>query len=153
MDQSKVEEVVKQAVEEQGAFLVSFELSDGNKISVEADHIEGLSMKMITAISRFVEGSFDREIEDYALEVGSPGVGSPLVVKEQYLKNVGRSAKVKLNSGEELKGDITAFEDEVMTLAWKTREPKPVGKGKVTVEHTKQIPLADIEETRIQVSF
>ena len=153
MDQGKVEEIVKQAVAEQGAFLVSFKLSDSNAIFIEADHAEGLSMKMITAISRYVEGSFDREVEDFSLEVASPGVGSPLLVKEQYVKNVGRDAKVKLEDGEELKGTITAFADDKVTLVWKKREPKPVGKGKITVEHSREIPLDEIKETRIQVSF
>jgi ribosome maturation factor RimP len=38
-------------------------------------------------------------------------------------------------------------------LEWKTREPKPIGKGKVTVKKEATISYNDIVEAKVKIKF
>ena len=141
------------AIEEQGAFLVDFSVGADNRIAVHADHPDGITLEMLTAISRGVEHNLDREDEDFAIEVSSPGIGKPFVVKEQYEMNVGKLVSVVTNDGEKLEGDMKDFDGEAVTLTWKERIPKEVGKGKQTVVREERIELDRIKETRLEIRF
>lgn len=153
IDSQKVQALLNAALEEQKAFLVDFQIAAGNLIQVLVDTPEGISLEGITAISRGIEHNLDREEEDFELQVSSPGVGSPLKVKEQYLQNVGRDLKVLTLSGEKFKGELAAFEGEELRLEWSEREPKEIGKGKITVKKDVKLNLSEIKEARVQVRF
>ncbi|MDZ7848791.1 MAG: hypothetical protein U5L96_19815 [Owenweeksia sp.] len=58
----------------------------------------------------------------------------PLMVKEQYTKNLGRPATLTLQNGQQQSGTITEYDGQAVTLKWKERVPKEKGKGKHTVE-------------------
>ena len=38
-------------------------------------------------------------------------------------------------------------------LSWKSREPKPLGKGKVTVEKNAEIAFENIKEAKVKITF
>ena len=40
-----------------------------------------------------------------------------------------------------------------ITLEWKAREPKPIGKGKVTVQKVEEIAYNDIVEAKVVIKF
>ncbi|PTM06125.1 MAG: ribosome assembly cofactor RimP [Bacteroidetes bacterium] len=153
MDKAKVRELLDRALEQESAFLIDFSISSSNVINVSVDTLEGITLKGITAVSRMIEHNLDREVEDFELSVSSPGVGSPLLVKDQYIQNIGRDLKVKTTNDEEFVGELLAFEEEILTLQWEERVPKEVGKGKVTVKNEAQIALADVKEAKVQVRF
>lgn len=153
IDTVKTRELIRQAIGDEGAFLVDMSISTGNRISVLADHPDGISLEMLGRISRKVESELDRDEEDFEIEVSSPGVGSPLKVKEQYEKSVGRPVKVTLNDGKEIKADLVDFDGENLKLAWKERVPKETGKGKRTVAREEEIDLENIKETRLEIRF
>ena len=44
-------------------------------------------------------------------------------------------------------------DDEQITLEWKAREPKPIGKGKHTVVKHLQVPYNQIEKATVQIQF
>lgn len=54
---------------------------------------------------------------------------------------------------EEFEGTLTEVTDNEITLRWKTREPKPVGKGKHTVEKEKTLPYEEIKEAKVKIIF
>tara|TARA_R110000868_G_scaffold16350_7_gene73565 strand:- start:1048 stop:1512 length:465 start_codon:yes stop_codon:yes gene_type:complete len=153
MDKAKVRELLDRALEQESAFLIDFSISSSNVINVSVDTLEGITLKGITAVSRMIEHNLDREVEDFELSVSSPGVGSPLLVKEQYIQNIGRDLKVKTTNDEEFVGELLSFEEEILTLQWEERVPKEVGKGKVTVKNEAHIALADVKEAKVQVRF
>ena len=103
-------------------------------------------------ISRHVEHNLDREEEDFGLEVTSPDISHPLSVKRQYLKNINRILKVKTGD-EELEGTLISANDKEISLRWKTREPKPIGKGKVTVEKNALIAFDSIKEAKVKITY
>ena len=103
-------------------------------------------------ISRAIEHNLDREEEDFSLEVLSAGVSEPLTQKRQYKKNIGRDLKVKTLENT-IEGTLIEATDEAIKLQWKTREPKPTGKGKVTVEKETEIPYSTIVEAKVMIKF
>ena len=48
---------------------------------------------------------------------------------------------------------MTEVNDESVLLKWKTREPKPVGKGKITVTKEANISFEDIKEAKVKIKF
>lgn len=103
-------------------------------------------------ISRHVEHNLDREEEDFSLEVTTPGAASPIINKRQYRKNIGRILQVKTES-ENLEGTLIDSNDESITLEWKAREPKPIGKGKVTVVKNAILAYDTIKEAKVKIIF
>ena len=153
LDNQKVEEVIKEAIAAEGAFLVDYSMGSDRRITVHADHIEGITLEKLGKISRVIEQELNRDENDFELEVSSPGLGQPFKVAEQYTMNVGRDVKVTLNDGTVHQGKMKSIDDGSLTLTWETREPKPVGKGKITVEKEETISLTDIKETRLEIKF
>jgi ribosome maturation factor RimP len=100
-------------------------------------------------VSRQIEHNIDREEHDFSLEVSSVGVGSELTIPRQYINNKGRTLEVISLDDEIFKGNLTQADQEGIILEWKTREPKPVGKGKVTVTKTKNLTFASIKKAKV----
>ena len=48
---------------------------------------------------------------------------------------------------------LTAANKEDIVLEWKAREPKPIGKGKVTVQKKAILPYTDIREAKVKILF
>ncbi len=149
----KVEQLLGDALAERPElFLIDLSISEANQIRVIIDGDKGVSVQDCIEISRAIEHNLDREEEDFSLEVLSAGISEPLTLVRQYRKNVGRKLKVKTSEGK-LEGNLTKADDEAITLQWKTREPKPVGKGKVTVQKEAVIPYNEIVEAKVMITF
>ena len=153
MDSSKVKQHIEEAIAENPSlFLIDWKITPDDKIIILADGDEGLSVEDIVRISRYVENNLDREECDFALEVSSPGVGSNLTMPRQFVKNLGRTLEVTL-SDKVMEGEIVEADEEGVTIFWESREQKPVGKGKITVENEEKINYADIKKAIIKVTF
>ncbi|MDX1461708.1 MAG: ribosome assembly cofactor RimP [Marinirhabdus sp.] len=149
----RVEELLNEALAEKPSlFLIDLSISDANQIRVVLDGDTGVSVQDCIDVSRAIEHNLDREEQDFSLEVHSAGVSEPLTMIRQYKKNVGRSLQVKTES-DTIEGILTDATDEEITLHWKAREPKPVGKGKVTVKKEAVIPYNDIVEAKVMIKF
>ena len=135
-------------------FLVDIEVSGDSRIVVEVDSREG-SVKIddCVAINRAVEASFDRDVEDYELEVGSAGLTSPFKVKAQYEKNLGNEVEVLTNDGRKLKGVLSAVDDDTFTIKV-TKKVKPEGaKRPVMVEEDETINYNETKYTKYLIQF
>ena len=151
--EEKVTELLQKALEENPSlFLISLTVTNQNQITVVIDGDKGVSVEDCMTISRAIEHNLDREEEDFSLEVTSAGATSPLRMPRQYNKNIGRKLKVKTSSGE-LEGTLVETSTNSITLEWKAREPKPVGKGKITVQKKQEIAFSDIQEAKVKLKF
>lgn len=117
IDRTKVEKLVNDYIRGTDIFLVAVKVSRDNKITVSIDTETGVTLEQCVELNRFIEQNLDREEEDYELEVSSPGIGYPFVVKEQYLKNKGKLIEVLSKTGEKFRGVLknvtdTGFEIE-----------------------------------------
>ncbi|MFD2517745.1 ribosome assembly cofactor RimP [Salinimicrobium flavum] len=153
MIKEKVENLLQEAFEEnKSLFLIELSITEANHISVVIDGDEGVSVNDCIAVSRKIEHNLDREEEDFSLDVASAGVSTPLTLPRQYRKNIGRTLAVTTSEGK-IEGELVKFEDDRITLQWKAREPKPVGKGKVTVNKEAVLPLEEIKEAKVIITF
>lgn len=155
MNQEIVKKLIDEAVEENPSlFLVDWSISADNSIEILVDGDEGLSIEEIVRISRHVEHNLDREEEDFSLNVSSAGVGNPLVLPRQFKKNIGRTLKItKVEGGKDVEGELAKVDEEGIVLKWMAREPKPVGKGKHSVEKEEKINYTEIKKAIVKISF
>ncbi|MEI7507884.1 MAG: ribosome assembly cofactor RimP [Flavobacterium sp.] len=139
-------------LERPNVFLIDLSISEAYKIIVTLDADNGVNLQDCIDISRSIENNLDRETHDYALEVASVGVGSPLKLVRQYKKNVGRILIVKTNN-ETVEAELIEANDDFIVLSWLSREPKKIGKGKETVQKRIEIPYTDIKEAIVTINF
>ena len=153
MNQERVKELLQEALQEnESLYLIDLQFLADNKIKVIVDGDLGVPLSECIRISRNIEHNLDREEEDFSLEVTTPDIAQPLTVKRQYKKNINRILKVK-TATEEFEGTLTEVTENTITLFWKAREPKPIGKGKHTVEKTKTLAYQDIKEAKVKIIF
>ncbi|MEX0290438.1 MAG: ribosome assembly cofactor RimP [Flavobacteriaceae bacterium] len=153
MFKDKVKELLEEALAQNEAlFLIDFSVSPNNMIHIVLDGDQGVSLQDCIKISRAIEHNLDREDTDFSLEVTSAGATSPMLLPRQYQKNIGRKLKVKTGASI-VEGNLTEVSEEYIVLAWKAREPKPVGKGKITVQKQQEIAFSEIEEAKVVLKF
>lgn len=115
-------ELVEQHIQGTDIFLVEVSVKSGNKIRVHVDRPEGISIEECVKISRHLNGNLDRDVEDYSLEVSSPGLSAPFRVKQQYEKNIGRHIDVLFTDGTRVSGKIQTVSDPGFVLLVKGKE-------------------------------
>ena len=134
-------------------FLIDLHIDDQSRVHVVIDGDNGVSLKQFIKVSRHIEHQLDREVHDFSLEVSSAGATYPLQMVRQYKKNIGRKLAVQTIDNDNLKATLTQADDDQITLEWKAREPKPIGKGKHTVVKQLQVPYNQIEKATVQIQF
>jgi len=153
MFKDKVSELLEKALEErQDLFLIECNVGADNRVKVVLDGDDGVNLKDCMEISRAIEHNLDREQTDFALEVTSAGATAPLLLSRQYKKNIGRFLEVKTDDTV-FEGKLTEADENKIVLEWKAREPKPVGKGKHTVQKREEIVFSDIKEAKVVLKF
>lgn len=135
----KIIELVQQQIQETDIFLVEAVVKPGNMIRVHVDRPEGISIDECVRISRFLNGELDRDVEDFSLEVSSPGVSEPFKVKQQYEKNVGRTIEVRLEDGDRLEGKLESVAEEAIVLLVKGKQ--------------QEVPFEEIVKAKTIISF
>ena len=107
-------EIITSLVEEKltdDMYIVDITVGVGNDISVTIDSFSWISIDQCVEMSRFVEHQFDRETEDFSLEVSSPGLTQPFKVLKQYLKNIGKEVDVVTREGKKLSGVLKSADE------------------------------------------
>jgi len=150
-------DLIKQTVEEfitgSDYFIVDIKVSKDNSILVEIDSEDGISIDYCAELAKFIESKVDRELEDYELEVGSPGLGSPFKVLEQYYKYEGCEAEVLELSGIKHQGILVNVNESGFDLEV-TKKVKPEG-AKRKIEVTENVPFKyeNIKYTKYIIRF
>jgi ribosome maturation factor RimP len=145
--------LVNQKLEGTNLFLIDTKILPGNRIEVFIDGDNGLGINDCVDLSRHIEKNLNRDVEDFSLEVSSPGATIPLKLSRQYIKHIGRDIELKLTDGTFITGTLTEIENGNLTLTTTSRENKPVGKGKINVTKTHNIELQKIKESKIKLKF
>ena len=150
-------EAVKQTVDEflvgTDYYLVDIIIGADNRISVEIDANEGVSLDFCIALNRFVESRFDREVEDYALEVSSAGLTSPFKVLRQYEKNIGNEVEVLTKDGRKLQGILTSANETEFTIEIEKKVKLEGAKRKTMVQEERTFQYNEIKTTKYIFRF
>ena len=145
IEKQKIEQLVKESIEGTGLFIVAVKVSSSNRITVLADRNEGITIDECAAIHRAVENGLDRDVEDFELQVSSPGLDPPFCVPEQYFKNQGRRVEVIDNEGVKYTGTLKnvtpgGFELETeVKVKGKTKELKEISFNLEQIKSTRVI--------------
>lgn len=134
-------------------FLVDLTISAANDIVIIIDGDNGVSVQDCLDVSRAIEFNMDKEKEDFSLQVMSAGLSQPLLLLRQYRKNIGRELDVLLHDDTKIQGELTAVEEDKITLTLRYRKPKDIGKGKIDVEENREIPYTEIKKSLVVIKF
>jgi ribosome maturation factor RimP len=154
MFRDTVNNLLSEALDErEDLFLISLDVLPDNTIKIIIDGDNGVIVEDCIFVSRAIEHNLDREEQDFSLEVLSAGATEPLINLRQYMKNIGRTLRVKTKENETIEGELTKVNDDNILLEWKAREPKPVGKGKVTVKKQAELAYDAISKAQVVIKF
>ena len=146
MDTVRLNTIINEALENKNAFLVDLKIAEGNVITVFADTDTGITVQELKMLNREIEGALDRDVEDFALTVSSPGLSKPFKLKRQYKNNIGRWVKVKTTDQETVIGKLEDADDDKITLSIPPEKKKDSAKSKI-------LAFEEIVETKIEIRF
>lgn len=156
ISKKKVTQLVNERIEEldNGLFIVDLRISSSNQINVELDKYEGnVSVDDCIRVSRNVEHNLDRDEQDFELHVSSAGLDKGLRVFAQYKKNIGRDVKVKRKEGGKIEGTLIDATEEQIVIQNSRKERIEGKKKKQTIVEDHIIPMSNVLETKIVISF
>ena len=134
-------------------FLVDVKVKQNNEIEVEIDSDGPVDIEECEKLTRAIEGEFDRDKEDYTLEVGSSGLTTPFKVKRQYRKYLGREVEVLAADGKKTTGILKSVDEDTFSVLSMEKVKKPDKKRPVVeeVEHT--FRYDEIKQTKYLLKF
>lgn len=147
MTNSDIASIVNEHLEGTGKFLVDVLVKPANRIFIFIDGDHGVTISDCAELSRYIESKFDRETEDYELNVSSSGADHPIRLPRQYGKNIGRSLQVWLDDDTTVAGQLESVDEDGIVI--KTKEDK---KKKLPAE-TLSLPFHKIKESKVIISF
>lgn len=156
LNKKEIERLALERIKElnDNIFIVSLTISSSNAIHLEVDKMSGgISIDQCVSISRNVEHNLDREAEDFELHVSSAGLDKPFRVFQQYEKNIGRDVKVKTTNGQKWEGLLKSANENEVVVETKRKERLEGKKKKVEIVEEHTIPMSEIKETKIVISF
>jgi ribosome maturation factor RimP len=156
ISKKKVKQLINERIEEldNGLFIVDLYISANNQINVLLDKYEGnVSVDDCIRVSRNVEHNLDREEHDFELSVSSAGLDKPFRVFAQYKKNIGRDVKVKQKEGGKIEGTLIDATEEQIVVQNSRKEAIEGKKKKEVIVEDHIIPMSNILETKIVISF
>ena len=143
---SKIAEI---KANELNGYIVDVTVNTSNDIVVYFDSKEGVKIDQCVSISRFINENFDKEVQDYALTVCSPGLTSPFKVKNQYINNQGKEVTVKKNDGKKISGILKKFDTQLILEVKKKKK----GSKANYIFNDVIIPFEQIKETKLKINF
>ncbi len=155
IDKQKLIATVEEAIANTDAFIVDVTVGADNNITVALDSTTGVDLDACVDITRKIEAVFDRDVEDYSLEVGSAGLTAPFRVIGQYLKNIGNMIEVLTADGRKLRGVLKAVEPDcsAFTLAISRKVKEPGDTRPVVKEEDETIAVSNTKEVKYCIDF
>ena len=149
ISKEEIKKVAEPKIKEQGGFFVDVKVNTANVITVFFDRMEGVQVEHCLLISKYIEGYFDREVEDYELTVCSAGLDNPFMVDEQYQKYIGKEVGVLLTNGKRKTGIILSYDESLLLEVVKKKK----GNRKDYILEEVSIPKEEIKETKLKINF
>ena len=132
-------------------FLVDIRIKPINNIKIFLDADSGLRIEKCIKINRALYKVMEEMAiypdGDFSLEVSSPGIGEPLKMHRQYVKNIGRDVEVTLNDDSKKTGKLISVNDQQLEIEFTE------GKNKKAVTTLLPVALADIKQIIVLIKF
>lgn len=147
-------DLIRQTIEEKLAltdcFLVSLSISGDNQIMVEIDSETSVDLDFCVELTRYIEQHFDRDAEDYSLEIGSYSITKPFVDRRQYRKNIGRKVEVLTEESRKIRGTLVAVDNDGFTLEIEEKELVEGQKRKKLVNKEITLLYNSVKQTKLE---
>ena len=147
-------DLIRQTIEEKLAstdcFLVSLSISGDNQIMVEIDSETSVDLDFCVELTRYIEQHFDRDAEDYSLEIGSYSITKPFVDRRQYRKNIGRKVEVLTEESRKIHGTLVAVDNDGFTLEIEEKELVEGQKRKKLVNKEITLLYNSVKQTKLE---
>lgn len=153
IDKKELEAFVEKQLEGTEYFLTDLKVSANNEITVEIDSMIPGDIDECIKLTRAIESAFDRDVEDYELEVGTAGLTSPLKVKRQYEKYIGQNLEVLTKDGKKLHGMLRSVNDEGFKLTMQQKVKKEGVKKPVVETVELDIPFSNVKKAVYDLKF
>ncbi len=153
IDKTALTAFIEGRLENTDLYLVDVEVTPANEIRVEIDSDASVDIDRCVELTREIEQEFDRDVEDYELEVGSAGLTSPFKVLRQYEKNIGNEVEVLAADGRKYRGMLREAGPETFTVVCEEKR-KPEGAKRPVVEKVERIfAYGDVKYTKYLLQF
>jgi ribosome maturation factor RimP len=134
-------------------FIVEVTVGQANQISVLLDSDRGITIDDCIKISRYIEGNLDRETEDFELQVSSAGLGQPLKIYRQYIKNLESEVEVVFINGQKQTGILKKVDESGFDLEISKNEKVEGQKKKQLITRLQRISFDEIKTVKNIVKF
>ena len=154
-----IEELLELKLKDTDCYIVKTTVSGNNGfIRVYMDCDNGVTTHRCAEVSRFLEERLEADglvPEKYVLEVSSPGLDMPLVLRRQYKKNINRKLRIKLKDGKIVKGVLKSVIEDGLVLEKEAKKGKKGKKKKTSGNESglQNIAFDNISETKVMVVF
>lgn len=153
IDINELRTFVEDRLKDTEYFLTDLKITPANEITVEIDSMTPGDIEQCVELTRAIEEAFDRDVEDYELEVGTAGLTSPLKVRRQYDKYIGRDLEVLTTDGRKLHGMLRSVSDEGIILSSEQKVKKEGQKKPVVEQVETELPFAVIKKAVYDLKF
>ena len=140
-----ITQIANSHLKDSDLFLTSVIVGPENAIKVTIDGDNGVDIAHCVGLSRQIEQSFDREKEDFSIEVSSHGAEAPLIFPRQFIRHIGKSLQVKGFDASVTKGTLLSADQHGFRI-------EIPAKKKADTE-TIDFLYADVKEAKIILSF
>jgi len=144
---------VEEAIANTDAFIVDIRVGAANSIVVELDSDTSLDIDTCAAITRRIESVFDRDVEDYDLEVGSAGLTSPFKVRRQWEKNLGNRIEVLTRDGRKLTGTLVNVGDDTATIEVPVKTKIEGKKRPEIIDTPVELEFSNVKQAKYIIEF
>ncbi|MDE5794529.1 MAG: ribosome assembly cofactor RimP [Muribaculaceae bacterium] len=153
IDKNELRAFVEAQLKDTEYFLTDLKVSPNNEITVEIDSLTPGDIEECVKLTRAIEAQFDRDIEDYELEVGTAGLTSPLKVARQYEKYIGQDLEVLTTDGRKLHGMLRKVDENGIILAIEQKVKKEGVKKPVVETQELDLPYSLIKRAVYDLKF
>lgn len=153
IDRAKVNYFLDEILEETDLFLVDLTVKPSNKIIIEIDSFKGVTIDECAKVSSSLESKLNRDVEDFELEVSSPGLGLPFKVIQQYRKNIGNQVSVLMKSGSKYTGKLLEVSETGVKVEFQEKMKVEGKKKPETVISAKDLLFNEIKIAKAIINF
>ncbi|MDE5813134.1 MAG: ribosome assembly cofactor RimP [Muribaculaceae bacterium] len=153
IDKKELQSYVEEQLKDTEYFLTDLKITPSNEITVEIDSITPGDIDECVRLTHAIEAAFDRDVEDYELEVGTAGLTSPLKVRRQYDKYVGRDLEVLTSDSRKLHGMLRSVSDDGIVLSVQQKVKKEGVKKPVVEDIDIDLPFSIIKRAVYDLKF
>ncbi|WP_372755283.1 ribosome assembly cofactor RimP [Labilibaculum sp.] len=153
IDKKNIIEIVENEIADSDLFLVDVSVSSGNAISVVVDSFQGVPIITCIELSKAIEEQFDRDVEDFELQVASAGIGQAFQVRKQYHKYINKEVEVLTIEGSKFTGKLITVGENEIELEVEEKEKVEGKKKKQLVVKKYTFTYDQIKSTKDIITF